>query len=42
MPARVLQIAGGYSDILFSATAHGKNVAPRVALALASRVGIPG
>jgi electron transfer flavoprotein alpha subunit len=30
----VLQIAGHYSHILFPATAHGKNVAPRVAAKL--------
>jgi len=29
--AQVLQIAAGYSHLLFPATAHGKNVAPRVA-----------
>ena len=32
--AQVLQIAGNYSHILFPATAHGKNVAPRVAAKL--------
>ncbi|MGM9488427.1 electron transfer flavoprotein subunit alpha/FixB family protein [Ideonella sp. YS5] len=32
--AQVLSIAGGYSHILFPATAHGKNVAPRVAAKL--------
>ena len=32
--AQVLQLAGGYSHILFPATAHGKNVAPRVAAGL--------
>jgi electron transfer flavoprotein alpha subunit len=32
--AQVLQIAGHYSHILFPATAHGKNVAPRVAAKL--------
>ncbi len=32
--AQVLQIATGYSHILFPATAHGKNVAPRVAAKL--------
>src|SRR5512145_2877045 len=32
--AQVLAIAGGYSHILFPATAHGKNVAPRVAAKL--------
>ncbi len=32
--AQVLQIAKGYSHILFPATAHGKNVAPRVAALL--------
>jgi electron transfer flavoprotein alpha subunit len=32
--AQVLQIAKGYSHILFPATAHGKNVAPRVAARL--------
>lgn len=32
--AQVLAIAGGYSHILFPATAHGKNVAPRVAALL--------
>ncbi|MES3014311.1 MAG: FAD-binding protein [Pseudomonadota bacterium] len=32
--AQVLAIAGNYSHILFPATAHGKNVAPRVAAAL--------
>src|SRR5690606_37933237 len=32
--AQVLQRAGGYSHILFPATASGKNVAPRVAAKL--------
>jgi len=32
--AQVLAIAGNYSHILFPATAHGKNVAPRVAARL--------
>jgi electron transfer flavoprotein alpha subunit len=32
--AQVLQIAPGYSHLLFPATAHGKNVAPRVAARL--------
>jgi electron transfer flavoprotein alpha subunit len=32
--AQVLQMAKGYSHILFPATAHGKNVAPRVAALL--------
>ncbi len=32
--AQVLAIASGYSHILFPATAHGKNVAPRVAATL--------
>jgi electron transfer flavoprotein alpha subunit len=32
--AQVLQIANNYSHILFPATAHGKNVAPRVAAKL--------
>ncbi|HKX94969.1 MAG TPA: electron transfer flavoprotein subunit alpha/FixB family protein [Methylibium sp.] len=32
--AQVLSIAGNYSHILFPATAHGKNVAPRVAALL--------
>ena len=32
--AQVLQIARDYSHILFAATAHGKNVAPRVAAKL--------
>jgi electron transfer flavoprotein alpha subunit len=32
--AQVLQIAGNYTHILFPATAHGKNVAPRVAAKL--------
>jgi electron transfer flavoprotein alpha subunit len=32
--AQVLAIAAGYSHILFPATAHGKNVAPRVAARL--------
>src|SRR5438067_2020159 len=32
--AQVVAIAGGYSHLLFSATAHGKNVAPRVAALL--------
>jgi electron transfer flavoprotein alpha subunit len=32
--AQVLQIAKGYSHILFPASAHGKNVAPRVAALL--------
>jgi electron transfer flavoprotein alpha subunit len=31
---QVLALAGGYSHILFPATAHGKNVAPRVAAKL--------
>jgi electron transfer flavoprotein alpha subunit len=34
MAAQVLAIAGDYSHILFPATAHGKNVAPRVAARL--------
>ncbi|PZP36405.1 MAG: electron transfer flavoprotein subunit alpha [Roseateles depolymerans] len=34
MAAQVLAIAGGYSHILFPATASGKNVAPRVAALL--------
>jgi electron transfer flavoprotein alpha subunit len=32
--AQVVQIAKGYSHLLFPATAHGKNVAPRVAALL--------
>ena len=32
--AQVIAIASGYSHILFAATAHGKNVAPRVAAKL--------
>ena len=32
--AQVLQVARGYSHLLFPATAHGKNVAPRVAALL--------
>jgi electron transfer flavoprotein alpha subunit len=32
--AQVLQVASGYSHLLFPATAHGKNVAPRVAAKL--------
>jgi electron transfer flavoprotein alpha subunit len=32
--AQVLQVAKGYSHILFPATAHGRNVAPRVAAKL--------
>ncbi|MFN3296600.1 electron transfer flavoprotein subunit alpha/FixB family protein [Caldimonas sp.] len=32
--AQVLAVAGGYSHILFPATAHGKNAAPRVAAKL--------
>jgi electron transfer flavoprotein alpha subunit len=32
--AQILAIAGSYSHILFAATAHGKNVAPRVAAKL--------
>ncbi len=32
--AQVLQLAGGYSHILFAATAGGKNIAPRVAAKL--------
>ena len=32
--AQVLAIAGNYSHLLFPATAHGKNVAPRVAAKL--------
>ncbi|GAA0749588.1 FAD-binding protein [Ideonella azotifigens] len=32
--AQVLQLAGGYSHLLFSATACGKNIAPRVAALL--------
>ncbi len=32
--AQVLTLAGAYSHILFSATAHGKNIAPRVAALL--------
>ena len=32
--AQVLAIAGDYSHLLFAATAHGKNVAPRVAAKL--------
>jgi electron transfer flavoprotein alpha subunit len=34
MSALVVGIAAGYSHILFAATAHGKNVAPRVAALL--------
>ncbi len=34
LAAQVLQLAGGYSHILFPSTASGKNVAPRVAAAL--------
>jgi len=34
MAAIVLNLASGYSHILFPATAHGKNVAPRVAAKL--------
>jgi electron transfer flavoprotein alpha subunit len=34
MAAQVLAIAGGYSHILFPATASGKNIAPRVAAKL--------
>ncbi|MEC5214578.1 electron transfer flavoprotein alpha subunit [Polaromonas sp. CG_9.5] len=34
MAAQVLALAGGYSHILFAATASGKNVAPRVAALL--------
>jgi electron transfer flavoprotein alpha subunit len=32
--AQVLSVASGYSHVLFPATAHGKNVAPRVAAKL--------
>jgi electron transfer flavoprotein alpha subunit len=32
--AQVLALAGGYTHIVFAATAHGKNVAPRVAAKL--------
>ena len=32
--AQVLSLAAGYSHLLFAATAHGKNVAPRVAALL--------
>jgi electron transfer flavoprotein alpha subunit len=32
--AQVLAVAAGYSHLLFAATAHGKNVAPRVAAKL--------
>jgi electron transfer flavoprotein alpha subunit len=32
--AQVLQLAGGYSHLVFPATASGKNIAPRVAAAL--------
>ena len=32
--AQVLALAGGYSHLVFPATAHGKNVAPRVAARL--------
>ncbi len=32
--AQVLALAGGYSHLVFPATAHGKNVAPRVAAKL--------
>jgi electron transfer flavoprotein alpha subunit len=34
MAAQVLALAGGYSHILFAATASGKNIAPRVAACL--------
>ena len=34
LAAQVLAVAGGYSHLLFAATASGKNVAPRVAAAL--------
>ncbi len=34
LAAQVLAVAGGYSHLLFPATAHGKNVAPRVAALL--------
>jgi electron transfer flavoprotein alpha subunit len=34
MAAQILSIAGGYSHILFPATASGKNIAPRVAATL--------
>ncbi len=34
LAAQVLAVAGGYSHILFAATASGKNVAPRVAARL--------
>ncbi|HEX6364226.1 MAG TPA: electron transfer flavoprotein subunit alpha/FixB family protein [Albitalea sp.] len=34
LAAQVLALAKGYSHILFAATAHGKNVAPRVAARL--------
>ena len=34
MAAQVLSLAAGYSHLLFAATAHGKNVAPRVAALL--------
>ncbi|WP_322994533.1 electron transfer flavoprotein subunit alpha/FixB family protein [Castellaniella sp.] len=34
LAAQVLQLAGGYSHILFAATASGKNIAPRVAAKL--------
>ncbi|MFQ6720690.1 hypothetical protein OMF40_10165, partial [Bordetella pertussis] len=34
LAAQVLAVAGGYSHILFAATASGKNVAPRVAAKL--------
>ena len=34
LAAQVLAVAGGYSHLLFPATANGKNVAPRVAASL--------